>query len=81
MRYYCRECDGVAEESDMKSYSEDGGRFIMCPYCSSEEVEEAVECDECQEEVPLSIIMAGYDHCNECHEHWMETTGAGLGYE
>ena len=59
MCYYCNDCNNMFEESEADSRPtrlEDsrpkGGFVMLCPYCGSDDLEEASYCERCGEPIP-----------------------------
>ena len=52
--YYCHDCDEIFNEAEADSRLAEledsrpkGTRILLCPYCGSEELEEAGACERC----------------------------------
>lgn len=64
MRFYCKECERVLNEEELKTWVESHGeQFTGCPYCLGGVVE-AKKCDYCEEYVPKDELRDGV--CNSC---------------
>ena len=78
MIYYCKECKELIEEDELEEkdegyYTEFWGSKVYhsyitthCPYCGSEKIEEAPQCEECGEYfVPNECFDC---ICKDCYE-------------
>jgi hypothetical protein len=72
MSYYCHVCGIIVPEEEVKEFDDDRGyygsqkvtqREIGCPTCDGD-LDEAVVCEKCKEDVPPHTIMCGI--CSIC---------------
>lgn len=79
MMYYCEDCGEIFDEDDIKYEDESfqveyWGSMVTCPassahcpYCNSEDIDEASKCDECGEYFnPDDLDEDGL--CEDCRE-------------
>lgn len=72
--YICEECGEVLEQEELTSWTEDTGEgFCGCPKCHGS-VEEATECDYCNDYVPTTKInyLKKSQCCDYCYKETME---------
>ena len=66
--FICRECGAVSEELHRKCFDDLDTMFqgytMVCPFCHSDEVEDAVECEKCGKYVAEDELTEGL--CTEC---------------
>ena len=68
MKYYCYDCGSLIDEDELLTKTEEYNRgefvdYAVCPYCGSEEVDEAKTCELCGE--AFSPDKLG-DYCEDC---------------
>lgn len=87
--YYCQNCGAEFElpERRREDVGEYMGRtayedFYVCPSCGSDDVDEMMKCEICEEYVPAHKMAAGVtrDVCEECCRE-LETVAAAVLYK
>ena len=68
MKYYCTDCQSIIDEDELLTRTEDYGEgnyvdFAVCPYCGSDEVDEAKTCELCGEAFNPDELG---NFCDEC---------------
>ena len=68
--YYCCDCDEIFNEAEADSRPAEledgrpqGTRIMLCPYCGSEELEEAGTCERCG-----APILPDEHLCQDCED-------------
>lgn len=59
MKYYCNDCneffsdeDAASRPTELEDSRPQGERVMLCPYCGSEDYDEAAYCERCGEPIP-----------------------------
>lgn len=61
----CFNCGHIFDECEGEVRGADYERFMVCPCCGSDEIEESIRCDKCGGEFLKDELIAGL-YCEEC---------------